>query len=138
MNATALALSGYIAWFLLLLGGIAVLRTVLTVSGKKLANSFKPDGSDVSPFSARLCGAHANAYESFPFIGGILLLALVADSTGITDPLALWLLVARVLQSTTHIISTSIRAVQVRFLFFLIQYVIAIYWTVHLLARFAG
>ncbi len=44
MNYTALALLGYIGWFLLLLGGIAVLRSGLTASGKRLANSFSPDG----------------------------------------------------------------------------------------------
>ncbi|MEO0368279.1 MAG: hypothetical protein AAF197_05770 [Pseudomonadota bacterium] len=70
MNNTELALLIYIAWFLTLLGGIAVLRTWVTVIGKKAANSFSTSGDDVSPFSGRLCRAHANCYESFPFIGG--------------------------------------------------------------------
>lgn len=136
MNATAIALLGYIAWTLLLLGGIAVLRVSVSVLQNKPANSFRPDGSDVSPFSGRLCRAHANVYESFPFIGGLLLLALATDTTGITDPLALVLLASRIAQSTVHLLSTSAAAVLIRFGFFLIQYVIAAYWTVRFLAHF--
>lgn len=138
MNPTALALSGYIAWFLLLLGGIAVLRSGLTVSGKRLANSFSPDGYDVSPLSGRLCRAHANCYESFPFIGGLLILALATGSTEVTNSLALVVLFARILQSSTHVISTSILAVQIRFAFLLVQYLIGVYWAVQFIIIFAA
>ncbi len=133
MNLTALALLGYIAWFLLLFGAIAILRTDLTVSGKRLANSFKPDGSDVSAFSSRLCRAHANCYESFPYIGGLMLFALATGAEEITNQLALAVLLARICQSSIHILSTSVRAVQIRFVFFLAQYLIGIYWTIKLI-----
>ncbi|MFH2132174.1 MAG: MAPEG family protein [bacterium] len=135
MNTTALALAGYITWFLVLLGGIAVYRSVLTVAGKRAANAFAPHGSDVSDFSGRLCRAHANCYESFPFIGGLLLLALITNATDITHSLALIVLACRVAQSTIHLISTSVMAVQARFLFFLIQYVICFYWVIQFLTR---
>jgi uncharacterized MAPEG superfamily protein len=133
MNLTALALLGYIAWFLLLFGAIAILRTGLTLSGKRLANSFKPDGSDVSPFSSRLCRAHANCYESFPYIGGLMLFALATGAEEITNQLALVALSARILQSSIHMMSTSVRAVQIRFVFFLAQYLIGIFWTIKLI-----
>ncbi|MBU2647608.1 MAPEG family protein [bacterium] len=135
MNTTALALAGYITWFLVLLGGIAVYRSVLTVTGKRAANAFAPHGSDVSDFSGRLCRAHANCYESFPFIGGLLLLALVTNTTDITASLALVVLACRVIQSSVHLISTSVMAVQTRFLFFLIQYGICFYWVIQFLTR---
>ncbi len=138
MNATALAFTGYITWFLILLGGIAVYRSVLTLSGKRAANSFKPDGADVSEFSGRLCRAHANCYESFPFVGGLLILALVTNSTGITNSLALTVLVCRIAQSTIHLLSTSVVAVQARFAFLLAQYVICFYWAIQFLAQFSA
>jgi uncharacterized MAPEG superfamily protein len=138
MTATALALLGYVAWMLGLLLILACLRSYLTLSGARAANSFRPDGSDVSPFSERLCRAHANCYESFPIVGGLLLFALAAGRTHITDPLALWLLLARVGQSTTHLISTSALAVQVRFFFFLVQLAIAAWWLIALLGSSAA
>lgn len=128
MNTTALALTGYIGWILLLLGAIAVVRLQASVVGGKPANSFATDGSDVSPFSGRLCRAHANCYENFPQLGGLMLLALATGTAAMTDPLALVLLAARVAQSAVHLYSTSETAVKVRFTFFLVQYGIAVYW----------
>lgn len=136
MNASALALIGYIGWILVLLGAIAVVRLHASMVGGKAANSFSPDGSDVSAFSGRLCRAHANCYENFPQLGGLLLLALATNTTEITNPLALVLLAARVSQSGVHLFSTSETAVKVRFAFFLVQYGIALYWAFRFLNWF--
>lgn len=136
MNASALALIGYIGWILVLLGAIAVVRLHASMAGGKAANSFSPDGSDVSAFSGRLCRAHANCYENFPQLGGLLLLALATNTTEITNPLALVLLAARVSQSGVHLFSTSETAVKVRFAFFLVQYGIALYWAFRFLNWF--
>lgn len=136
MHSTAFALTGYILWFLVLLAGITLHRSWLTIIGKRAANSFNTGGTDISDFSARLCRAHANCYESFPFIGGLLILALVSQSTDITHSLALVLLISRIAQSTIHVISTSVIAVQLRFFFFLIQLVICFYWAIQFLSRF--
>lgn len=128
MTDTAIALLGYIGLMIVLLAILAGLRTGLTLGGKRAANSFSPNGEDVSPFSARLCRAHANAYEFFPIIGGLLLFALATGQTGITNDLAMIVLGARGLQAITHILSTRVLMVQARFFFFLVQFVIAIYW----------
>ncbi len=136
MNMTAFSFVGYITWFLVLLGGIALYRSALTVAGKRAANSFKPDGSDGSDFSARLCRAHANCYENFPIIGGLLLLALVTNSTDITHSLAAIVLGCRIVQSIVHMFSTGVIAVQIRFFFFLVQYVICFYWAIQFLSKF--
>ena len=133
---TALALLGYAAWSLTLLGGIAILRGWLTASGARAANSFAPDGRDVSPFSGRLCRAHANCYERLPIVASVLLLAIVTNHEAITDPLALWHLAARLGQSAVHLVSTSPRAVRIRFLFFLAQFVIEAAWIVALARAF--
>jgi len=136
MSASAVALLGYATWTLALLGGIAVLRGALTLSGQRAANSFAVSGEDVSPFSARLCRAHANCYETLPAFAGIVLLAIVSGNAPITDPLALWALVARIGQSTVHLLSTSNRAVRVRFALLFVQFLIQIWWAVRLFGAF--
>ncbi len=134
MSATAFAVLGFIAWTLLLIIINEVMRSYLVLCGRKRADSFQPDGADVSPFAHRLARAHANCYESFPLIGGVLLLALVTEQTDVTDPLALWLLGLRVAQGLTHLSSTAIPAVILRFLFFAGQLVIVAWWVVRFLA----
>lgn len=133
MQNSTLALLGYAAWTLALLGGIAVLRGTLVSSGRRAANSFAVTGEDVSAFSARLCRAHANCYENLPAFASVVLIALVTGHADITEPLALYALAARVAQSITHLISTRNRAVLLRFVFLLAQYVIQMLWIAQLL-----
>ncbi len=132
MSPSGLALVGYVAWTLLLLVWIVLLRTVLVLSGKRAANDFDPRGSDVSPFSGRLCRAHANCYENLPVFGALVLLAMATGNGDVTDPLARWVLVARVAQSIVHLISTSEIAVTIRVTFLLVQLGIEAYWIVQL------
>ncbi|MCP4005584.1 MAG: MAPEG family protein [bacterium] len=133
MSASSVALLGYAAWTLILVGGIAAIRSALTLGGNRLANSFQPDGSDVSEFSQRLCRAHANCYENLPAFAAIILVALVAGRSEITDGLALWVLAARVAQSMVHLASTSPPAVTVRFGLFFAQWAVQLLWAVRLL-----
>jgi len=134
MTNTHIALLGYIGLFLTILLILAGLRTMLALKGEKKANSFAPTGEDAGPFSLKLVRAHANMYEFFPVYGGILLFAMATGQMAVTNGLALIFLGARVLQSLTHLISTSVMAVQVRFFFFLAQFFIAGFW----LLKFAG
>jgi uncharacterized MAPEG superfamily protein len=110
-----------------------VLRAVLTLRGPRSANSFSVWGDDVSPFSGRLCRAHANCYENLPAFASIVVVAAISGHPSITDPLALWALAARVGQSTVHLISTHNRAVQLRFAFLLAQFVIQMIWITQLI-----
>ncbi len=134
MTPTAVALLGFVSWTVLLLLGLGAMRTGLVLSGRRAANSFSPDGSDVSPFSNRLCRAHANCYENLPSFAAVALLALLMQRNGVTDPLALWFFAARVAQSVTHLVSTSQVAVLARFGFFGVQQVILVYWLFRLLS----
>ncbi|MDD3518085.1 MAG: MAPEG family protein [Chromatiales bacterium] len=136
MNASALALLGYVVWLLVLLTALIAQRVVVTARTGKPANSYLPDGSDVSPFAQRLCGAHANCIESAPFIVAPLLLALATGHTDVTDPLACVVLAARIAQASVHLWSTSEAAVKLRAVFFIMQAAIAFYWTVALSLRF--
>lgn len=132
MSPSALALIGYAAWTLLLLIAIVVLRTVLVLKKERAANSFAPWGEDVSPFANRLCRAHANCYENLAIFAALILIALVTDNAEITDSLARWVLVARVAQSTVHLVSTSEMAVTLRVTLLIVQLGIEAYWIVQL------
>ncbi|WP_346914186.1 MAPEG family protein [uncultured Roseibium sp.] len=123
-----MAILGLVTWTMLLLTAIAILRTGLTVSGVRAANNFSPSGEDVSPFSARLCRAHANCFEFLPFALAILLYAVATNQTTTTDGLALVLLAARMLQSTIHLVSTSRLAVALRFACVVPQFAIVFLW----------
>jgi len=131
---SAFVLAGLLGWTLLLLVAMEVLRVAEVARGRVAPNEFRPDNSNLSPFMQRLARAHANCIEGLPVFGGLLLLALATQRTGITDPLAPWLLAARVLQSSVHIASTSVPAVNIRFAAFCVQIVIALVWTWRLLA----
>jgi uncharacterized MAPEG superfamily protein len=134
MGATATALLGFAGWYLLLTFALGIFRTGLVLSGQKAANSFKPDGSDVSDFGRRLNRARDNCYETLPLFAAIVLAASLAGKLSVLDPLAMYLLYARVGQSVTHLVSTSIPAINVRFALFLAQIVIYAVWIVRLLA----
>jgi len=134
MGKSALVLTLFMAWALFLLVLMEGIRSYLVVSGRAKSNEFKPDNANLSPFLQRLARAHANCVESLPVLGGLLLVAMVTGRTGITDALAPWLLLARMAQSITHLVSVSVLAVNVRFCFFAAQLAIAIYWTYALLA----
>lgn len=136
MNATILTLTGYIAWLMLLILALAAYRSAFAQTQKKKSLIFKADGSDVGDLGQRLTRAHLNCVESFPFVGGLMLIALATDSTSITNGLAYVLLGARVLQSVVHIISISNIAISVRFVFFLVQFVICGYWVLKLCEKF--
>lgn len=132
MTPTAVALLGFAAWTILLLLLLAVLRTSLVFAGKKKSNDFKPSGEDLQGFGARLTRAHANCYENLPIAAAILLYAIATSQTAITDQYAMAFIGARILQSLTHLASTSRPAVLVRFALFVVQVLILIFWLLKL------
>ena len=138
MNDTIISLLGYISWILILLVWIAAYRTLLVAKKEQAVNGFKSDGSNSPAFGEQLARALGNCVESFAFIGGLMLLALATNSAAITNGLALLLLAARLGQSITHLISTSVLAVQIRFAFFLAQIGICFYWVVLFATKFIG
>ena len=134
MTETGIALLGYISWTILLLVCLAIYRTTLVQSKQKKGLKFAADGSDVPDFGQRLTRAHANCAECFVMIGGVLLYALATNMTNVTDGLAYGLLGARLAQSLVHLLSTSNLAIQARFVFFLVQIGIIIYWLVQFIS----
>lgn len=134
-NPSAFVLTALIAWTLFLLALMEGLRIRFLVAKSVAANEFRPDNANLPPFMQRLARAHANCIESFPIIGGLLVVALLTHRTGVTDALAPWLLAARVLQSSIHMASTSLLAANLRFMAFAVQMTIAAYWLWRLFAE---
>ena len=128
MSNTGYALTGFVSWALFLLVLMETIRTYFVATRKVAANGFTPDNSGLSPFMKRLARAHANCIEGLPIFGGLLAIAIMTSQTGITDPLAFWLLGARIVQSIIHLVSTSAIAVSLRFVAFAIQMAIGVYW----------
>ena len=134
MTPTLTALTGFVAWSLFLLVLMEAIRSKLVLTKAVAANGFKPDNSNLSPFMQRLARAHANCLEGLPLFGGLMLIAVVAGRSAITDPLAYVLLSARILQSVIHLGSLSASAVTLRFSAFAVQMGIGVYWSVRLLS----
>ena len=129
LTATACALLGLVAWALVLVLLLVNQRGLMVVTGKMKVNAFAPDGSNTpSDFGQRLVRVHANCLENLPLQATVLLYAIAAGQTALTDPLAGLLLGARLFQSVMHLISTSPLFVWLRFAGFFIQLGILAYW----------
>ena len=129
LSPSAIALLGLVAWPLLLMFLIINQRGLLVLGGRMKVNAFAPDGSNTpSAFGQRLVRSHANCLENLPLQAAVLLYAIAAGQTALTDPLAGLLLGARLFQSVMHLISTGPLFVWLRFAGFFIQLGILGYW----------
>ena len=128
-SPTIVALAGFVIWALALLVLMEAIRTKMVVAKEIAPNGFVPDNANLSPFMQRLARAHANCVEGLPVFGGLMILAIATERTGVTDGLAYLFLATRVLQSLVHLISVSPAAVSLRFAAFSFQMGIAIYWS---------
>ena len=133
MGATATALIGFAGWFALLSIVLGVYRVGLVLGGKKVANTFATDGADLAPFGHRLTRARDNCFETLPLFAALALGASLTGRLDVTDPLAMWVLCARIGQSAVHIASTSVPAVQLRATLFFVQILIYAWWAIRLL-----
>jgi uncharacterized MAPEG superfamily protein len=134
MGPTATALIGFAGWFVLLSIALGVYRVALVFAGKKVANTFATDGSDLEPLGGRLTRARDNCFETLPLFAALALGADMTARLAVTDPLAMWVLYARIGQSVVHGISTSVLAVQIRATLFFVQIGIYAWWTIGLLS----
>ena len=133
LSPSAFALLGLVAWTVLLVLLVVNQRGFLVMSGRMKVNAFAADGSTTpGAFGQRVVRAHANCVENVPLFCAVLLYAMVTQQTLITDPLAPTLLVARIVQSLVHLLSTSALAVWVRFAAFFVQLIILIWWLLRL------
>lgn len=132
MGNTARALIVFAGWYALLSIALALYRTRLVLAGRRAANSFSTDGTDLDPLGRRLTRARDNCYETLPLFAALALGASIGARLDVTDPLAMWVVYARIAQSLTHIASTSVPAVFVRANLFLAQMFIYAWWSLRL------
>ena len=133
MGATATALVGFAGWLALLSIVLGLHRVQLVLTGRKAANTFATDGRDLAGFGQRLTRARDNCFETLPLFAALALGASLAGRLDVIDPLAMWVLYARLAQSVTHIASTSVPAVLLRANLFFVQVLIYLWWTIRLL-----
>jgi uncharacterized MAPEG superfamily protein len=123
---TALLL--FAAWTLLLMFIYVNYRVLLTLTGKKPANSWtRGQPSDDPAFIMRVHHAHLNAVENLPVFAAIVLGAYALDKSAVVDAVAAWVLYLRLAQSTIHMISISATAVFIRATFFTLQALLMLY-----------
>ncbi|MDX5373593.1 MAG: MAPEG family protein [Pseudomonadaceae bacterium] len=133
LSPSAIALLGLVAWPLLLIFVMLNQRGLLVLSGRMRVNAFAPDGSNTpGAFAQRLVRAHANCLENLPLQAAVLLYAMHAGQTALTDPLAGLLLGARLFQSSMHLIGTRPLLVWLRFAGLLVQLLILAWWLLQL------
>jgi len=133
MESTAAAILWLVMWWALLMVQLPLVR--LLASRKTGSMAFDPNGFDLQGYGRRLTRAIANCQENIPIYIGVLLFAMVTDTTAITNATAIWLLYARIAQSVTHLVSTSSAMILVRFFFFLLQFLLIVWWVVQMLIR---
>jgi uncharacterized MAPEG superfamily protein len=108
-----------------LLGTVGVYRWSRILTGRAALSDFRADEQQGSDWYRRAMRAHANCVENLPVYAAIVV-AVAASGVRIPalDTLAVVLLVARVLQTVTHVAFVQTDAVVgVRFAFFFVQIV---------------
>lgn len=129
MSVPVWMLLAFAVWTLSIMAiGVGLHRWSLILTGRAELNQFPGDEAHGPPLYRRIMRAHANCVENLPVFAAIV---FAAESSGAHTPILDWLsvtiVVARVLQTTTHLTSGSNTAVGIRFSFFTVQ-LVAFFW----------
>ena len=135
MTTPLLCLMLFALWTItLIIFGVGGYRVMMVVGQKRAPNSFPADKPHEGPgWYQRCIRAHLNCVENLPVFGAVVLVGAVAGvDTPWLDLLAQIYLVARVLQTVTHLTSVSAMAINVRFSFFFVQLlcIVAMAWEI--------
>ena len=93
-------------------------------AGKRADSWTRGSDTPVPGFFQRAQHAHLNVVENLPVLGAIAIAAVALGRTAALDPLAPWLVLARLAQTTTHLIGVSHVLVTVRAAFYTVQVVL--------------
>lgn len=118
----------YVVWMQVLTLAYAFPRVPMAMLGdRKFADWERTEVNRDPPFMVRAKGAHLNCVENFPLFAAVVVIAALMDKSAVVDGLAIFILVARMGQSVSHVISTAPAFVLLRATFFLAQ-VGMIFW----------
>lgn len=132
LSTSLSALLGYVVWSAALILLVVNYRSLLVFTGQKRADEFPRRGYEPPALIQRITDAHANCMENLPLAAAVILVAAVSGQTAITDPLACWLLYARIGQSVVHILAVNHWMVMARVTFYLAQFGILGWWILKL------
>ncbi|MCT8333830.1 MAPEG family protein [Leptospira sp. 85282-16] len=122
METIYYTLIGFALWTLGLGVFLTSYRSVQVLLGKKKSNEFPAGIQHGSDFNWRLNRAHINSLENLPvFLTVVFLSASFGKIDSFANQAGLVILGARVLQSLTHLTSTNVLAVNIRFTFYMTQ-----------------
>lgn len=122
METIYISILGFTSWALALGITLTSYRSLQVLLGKKKSNEFPAGIPHGTPFEWRLNRAHLNCLENLPiFIGIGFVIVSIGKVDDFTNTASLIVLGARIIQSTIHLISTSVWMVNFRFTFYLIQ-----------------
>ncbi|MGM0574915.1 MAG: MAPEG family protein [Myxococcota bacterium] len=127
-------LLAFAGWTLLMLTAtVGVYRWSRILSGRDPIKAYAHYAIEGRDWYKRALRAHANCVENLPVLGAIVLAIVVADVSSPTlDVLALTVMGARVLHTTTHVaFEQTNRVVTVRFTFFAAQAVCMLWMGIH-------
>jgi uncharacterized MAPEG superfamily protein len=117
-------LLGFAAWTLLLLfTTVGVYRWIRILTGRTDVAAWRADKVQGSDWYRRAMRAHLNCVENLPIYAAIVVAQLAAGVTSpLLDGLAITILVARIFQSSIHLLVEQTNLVAgIRFAFFFVQ-----------------
>jgi uncharacterized MAPEG superfamily protein len=134
MTASICALLGYTAWTIALVLSVVLYRTSLVMTGKTPANSWTRGAATWKDpeLITRMSHAHMNAVENLPLVAAVILAAQALGQGAVTDPLACYLLGARIAQSVVHLIAVNHWMVFIRASLWTVQTLILVWWLLKL------
>jgi uncharacterized MAPEG superfamily protein len=119
------ALLLFALWTLVMMFASQGYRLSQIMTFKKPVNAFARGIPNTDPdFFVRARDAHANCLENLPIFAAIVLAAAAVSQSAVVDELAGYVLLARVAQSVSHLIGTSVVLVWVRASFFFVQVIL--------------
>lgn len=124
MTDPIVPLLAFCLWTLVLAAVMITGRSLLVVTGRARADDFPAYQYNPAHFLDRVARAYSNALETLPVFATLILAAYYTQQTDLAVGPAIWILLARIAQSTVHLIGVNHWLVQIRFTFFLIQLVL--------------
>ena len=138
MSSAIATLLGFVALTLSLAFLYVGYRAMMGLLGKTPFNSWTRGAQiwDDPAIITRIHHAHLNCLENLPVFAAVLLAAFMLDKVALIDEFACYFMMARVAQSSIHIVSTSAIAVFFRANALIVQWAILVYWMLALCGCF--